>query len=116
MISKSNFYSQMDLDVMFLLREKLVFELPLVGDKIGFYIGLQECRYMLAFNRISYVKEFINSDTFRFIIEDLVLKLESVLGVRNATCQQYTISDVYLINQLAKFLPNIMKLFMQVSI
>lgn len=108
----------MDLDVLYLLRAKLVFELPLVDDKIGHYIGLQEFRYLYTCIALTISKmgESIHWDTLRFIIEDLVTKLESVLGVRTSDGQQYAITDVYLINSLVKFFPNIMNFFVQVSI
>lgn len=60
------------------------------------------------------MRNYIHWDTLRFIMEDLVTKLESVLGiVRNADVQQYAINDV--VKNLLNFFPNIMDIFMQVS-
>lgn len=46
----------MDLDIMYLLREKLVFELPLAEDKIGYYIGLQEFRYLVVYLHLRFLQ------------------------------------------------------------
>lgn len=90
-------YRQLDPDVMLLLQESLCTIYPLPKEKLGVSLGLAE---------------------YKFILEDLILKLESVTGLKKCTGfqkEQFIISPVALIYDIKQFLPRIMYFFEQIS-
>lgn len=89
-------YRQLDPDVMHLLKEPLCTLYPMPTEKVGTCLGLPE---------------------FKFIIEDLILKLESVTGVKKLTPNQvvqFIICPVALIYDIKQFLPRFMQFFNQI--
>ncbi|GAB0092727.1 Fanconi anemia group D2 protein [Sergentomyia squamirostris] len=88
-------YRQMDLNILLLLENQLITEHSVLEDRIGSCIGLQE---------------------YRFIVDDLVLKLESFVGSRKAHCHNLQIitSPEALIHDLVAMLPQIQQHFTQI--
>ncbi|XP_014088001.2 Fanconi anemia group D2 protein homolog [Bactrocera oleae] len=84
-------YRQMDSDIMLILREELVIKYPLPSDDIGKRIGLLE---------------------FRFILYDLVCKLESINNAQKLEIElplQHVAKPEYFMSDLSKFLQTILK-------
>lgn len=90
-------YRQLDPDVMLLLQESLCTIYPLPIENLGACLGLAE---------------------YKFILEDLILKLESVTGMKKCTGfqqEQFIISPIALIYDIKQFLPRFMHFFEQLS-
>lgn len=92
-------YRQLDIDIMLLLQESLCTEFPLPKEKIGSCLGLLE---------------------YQFIVEDLILKLESVTGIRKFNQlqkerEQFVLSPVALICDTKQFLPRFEHFFNQLQ-
>ncbi|XP_067618049.1 Fanconi anemia group D2 protein homolog isoform X2 [Eurosta solidaginis] len=90
-------YRQMDSDIMLILREELVLQYPLPANDIGKRIGLLE---------------------FRFILNDLVCKLESITGAQKFQSEQplqHVAKPEYFMYDLSKFLQSIMKSMSRLS-
>ncbi|XP_059622047.1 Fanconi anemia group D2 protein [Phlebotomus argentipes] len=88
-------YRQMDLDIVLLLENQFLTEHNLTEERIGCCIGLQE---------------------YKFIVEDLVLKLESFVGLRKTQCHhlQIIISPDALIHDVVAMLPQIQQHFSEI--
>lgn len=102
-VSSSGFYGpkevyrQLDPDILLLLNEALCTSYPLPRDKMGTCLGLAE---------------------YKFIVEDLILKLESVTGLKKGIGfqqEQYVFSAVSLISDLVTFLERFMHFFDQIA-
>lgn len=88
---------QMDSDIMLILREELVIKYPLPSDDIGKRIGLLE---------------------FRFILYDLVCKLESINNAQKLEIElplQHVAKPEYFMSDLSKFLQTILNNMKKVS-
>ncbi|XP_054081207.1 Fanconi anemia group D2 protein homolog isoform X3 [Zeugodacus cucurbitae] len=84
-------YRQMDSDIMLILREKLVIQYPLPSEHIGKHIGLLE---------------------FRFILYDLVCKLESINNAQKLQIElplQHVAKPEFFMSDLSKFLQTILQ-------
>ncbi|XP_039954173.1 Fanconi anemia group D2 protein [Bactrocera neohumeralis] len=84
-------YRQMDSDIMLILREELVITYPLPSEDIGKRIGLLE---------------------FRFILYDLVCKLESINNAQKLQIElplQHVAKPEYFMSDLSKFLQTILQ-------
>uniref|UniRef100_A0A7G3AIN6 Putative fanconi anaemia protein fancd2 nuclease n=1 Tax=Lutzomyia longipalpis TaxID=7200 RepID=A0A7G3AIN6_LUTLO len=88
-------YRQMDLDILLLLENQFLTEHTLSEGRIGSAIGLQE---------------------YKFIIEDLVLKLESFVSLRRPLCHQLQVitSPEALVHDLVAMLPQIQQHFAEI--
>ncbi|XP_017471044.1 PREDICTED: Fanconi anemia group D2 protein isoform X2 [Rhagoletis zephyria] len=90
-------YRQMDSDIMLILREELVVKYPLPLQDIGKRIGLLE---------------------LRFILNDLVCKLESITGaqkLQNEQPSQHIAKPEYFMYDLSKFLQTIVERMSRLS-
>lgn len=90
-------YRQLDPDILMLLQESLCTSYPLPRDKMGTCLGLAE---------------------YQFIVEDLILKLESVTGLKKSSGfqqDQFIIFSVALITDMKQFLERFMQFFNQFS-
>ncbi|XP_004536027.1 Fanconi anemia group D2 protein [Ceratitis capitata] len=90
-------YRQMDSDIMLILREELVIKHQLPTEDIGKRIGLLE---------------------FRFILYDLVCKLESITGAQKVQSElplQYVAKPEYFMYDLSKFLQTILQSMSELS-
>ncbi|XP_019844495.2 Fanconi anemia group D2 protein isoform X2 [Bactrocera dorsalis] len=84
-------YRQMDSDIMLILREEIVIKYPLPSEDIGKRIGLLE---------------------FRFILYDLVCKLESINNAQKLQIElplQHVAKPEYFMSDLSKFLQTILQ-------
>ncbi|XP_053945249.1 Fanconi anemia group D2 protein homolog [Anastrepha ludens] len=90
-------YRQMDSDIMLILREELVMKYPLPSDDMGKRIGLLE---------------------FRFILNDLISKLESITAAQkfqNEQPLQHVAKPEYFMCDLSKFLQTILERMSKLS-
>ncbi|KAG4067200.1 hypothetical protein HA402_000191 [Bradysia odoriphaga] len=90
-------YRQMDPDIACLLSQELLIKYPLPSGSVGEVLGLVE---------------------FKFIMDDLVIKMESIFGVKQFVPDQpmqYVLSPSDLFNDLIKFLPQIVTFFNQLA-
>ncbi|KAJ6632727.1 Fanconi anemia group D2 protein, partial [Pseudolycoriella hygida] len=91
-------YRQMDPDIAGLLKQDLLIKYPLPSDTVGKVLGLVE---------------------FKFLMDDLVIKMESIFGVKQFVSDQplqYVLSPVDLFNDFIVFLPQILQFFNQLSL
>lgn len=90
-------YRQLDLDILILLKEALCTSHPLPLEKVGTCLGLEE---------------------FRFIAEDLILKLETVTGLKKASGfqqEQFVVSSAALVVDVSRFLNRFVQFLDQLS-
>lgn len=95
-ISKEH-YRQLDPDIMLLLNESLIIEYPTPVDQIGSVLGLSE---------------------FKFIMDDLIIKLESLTGVTKFVANQrhqFNNNAEDFVADIIKYMPQILKFFQQLK-
>lgn len=118
-VNLNEFLRCMDPDVIVLFDQDLVLKYPLPDESIGKSLGLMEFKYVSKnISFLSEKKSYVFS-LYRFLIEDLTQKVESIFGVRKFgntvdSCQSIAYPAEF-ISDVVDILPKILNHFAQVT-